>query len=208
MGGKLFAHVVASARLQKKNFNHPDKAPTYNQKVFRLDGCMEMAISFADKVMKTTVYVKMDAPDQLLLSENVCRQLGIANYHPSPLSQGAPETTAKEPGLVPSVPVCILQSLTLPPGKSAVVSIQAETQLHTLQLNQTMMVNRLEWLEREAGVVVEEALLSPLENGLTHLMITNLLGFTRTVTSGTPLGTAQPVDIFWKMTSLKCLVKT
>ena len=33
--------------------------------------------------MKTTVYVKMDAQDQLLLSEGVSRQLRIVTYHPS-----------------------------------------------------------------------------------------------------------------------------
>jgi hypothetical protein len=32
--------------------------------------------------MKTPIYVKMDAFDQLLLSEGVCRQLGIVSYHP------------------------------------------------------------------------------------------------------------------------------
>ena len=31
--------------------------------------------------MKTPVYVKMDAKEQLLLSEGVCRQLGIVTYH-------------------------------------------------------------------------------------------------------------------------------
>ena len=31
--------------------------------------------------MKTSVYIKMDAYDQLLLSEGVCRQLGIISYH-------------------------------------------------------------------------------------------------------------------------------
>ena len=97
--------------------------------MFGLDGPMEMEISFAGKVMKTTVYIKMDAPDRLLLSEGVCRQLGIVNYHPSLLSQGASETTAKEPALVPSVRVCPLQSLKLPQCKS-VVSDQAEAQQH------------------------------------------------------------------------------
>lgn len=32
--------------------------------------------------MKTSMYVKMDAPEPLLLSEGVCRQLGIVEYHP------------------------------------------------------------------------------------------------------------------------------
>ena len=32
--------------------------------------------------MCTPVYIKMDAQDQLLLAEGVCRQLGIVSYHP------------------------------------------------------------------------------------------------------------------------------
>ena len=32
--------------------------------------------------MSTQMYVKMDADYQLLLSESVCRQLGIVTYHP------------------------------------------------------------------------------------------------------------------------------
>ena len=43
---------------------------------------MEVDISFNDRTMKTSVYIKMDAPEQLLLSEGVCRQLGILTYHP------------------------------------------------------------------------------------------------------------------------------
>lgn len=32
--------------------------------------------------MKTPVYVKMDTHEPLLLSEGVCRQMGIITYHP------------------------------------------------------------------------------------------------------------------------------
>ena len=32
--------------------------------------------------MRTPIYVKMDAPEQLLLSDGVCCQLGIITYHP------------------------------------------------------------------------------------------------------------------------------
>jgi len=32
--------------------------------------------------MITPIYIKMDAKDQLLLSEIVCSQLGIVSYHP------------------------------------------------------------------------------------------------------------------------------
>ena len=56
--------------------------------------------------MKATVYVKMDAQEQLLWSEGVCRQLGIVMCHPS-----------IEPSKVPNkdsdatVWVCLVQSL-------------------------------------------------------------------------------------------------
>ena len=41
---------------------------------------MESEIEFGDTTMRTVVYIIMDAQDQLLLSEGVCRQLGIVMY--------------------------------------------------------------------------------------------------------------------------------
>ena len=84
MGGELFRKVVAVAKLKKRGLQRPDKTPRdYDQTPFTLDGRLELDISFAGTTMRTTVYVKMDAPDQLLLSEGVCRQLGMISYHPS-----------------------------------------------------------------------------------------------------------------------------
>ena len=40
-----------------------------------------MKVSFGDKTIIATVYVKLVAPDQLLLSETDCHYLGIVNYH-------------------------------------------------------------------------------------------------------------------------------
>ena len=42
----------------------------------------DLRVTFSDKVMVTPIYIKMDAQDQLLLSEGVCSQLGIVQYHP------------------------------------------------------------------------------------------------------------------------------
>ena len=68
IGGELFARVAAAARLRKKDFRKADKIPhTYVREPFRLDGCIDLNISFDEKTMKTPVYVKMDAQDQLLL---------------------------------------------------------------------------------------------------------------------------------------------
>ena len=46
---------------------------------FSFDGLMYLDISF----YKTPVHIKLDAAEPLLLSEGVCRQLGLISYHPS-----------------------------------------------------------------------------------------------------------------------------
>lgn len=66
----------------------------YDNKPFKLDGAMELAVSFGGKVITTPVYIKMDAEDQLLLSEGLCIQLGVVTYHgevTTEASQGKPE---------------------------------------------------------------------------------------------------------------------
>ena len=65
--------IATTARLRKHDFKLPDKVPrTYDQKPFCLDGRMDLDVGFGEKVMRTPVYVKMDAKDQLLLSEGLC----------------------------------------------------------------------------------------------------------------------------------------
>ena len=86
IGGDLFRRVAAVARLKKKNLKEADKIPrTYDQRPFSLDGKIDMNITFDGMTMRTPVYVKLDAPEQLLLSEGVCRQLRIITYHPEVL---------------------------------------------------------------------------------------------------------------------------
>ena len=43
---------------------------------------MDLDVTFDRVTIKTPVYIKMDAPEQLLLAEGVCRQLNIISYHP------------------------------------------------------------------------------------------------------------------------------
>ena len=67
-------------------------------KPINLDGQLDLHISFSERVICTTVYVKLVAPDQLLLSEAVCCQLGIVSYHPSvPSVQGCHTTVTSRP---------------------------------------------------------------------------------------------------------------
>lgn len=89
--------------------------------------------------MKTPVYLKNDAHDQLLLSEGVCRQLGIITYHPlaepwrgtrranTPQSNAHVSTDVK----VPRVIVSLIQSLRLPSYKRVVVPAQLSDDITT-----------------------------------------------------------------------------
>ena len=101
MGADLFKKVAAIAHLKKKQLKKSDKVPyTYDQKPFKLDGKLdgklELDITFQDKTLCTPVYLKMDTHDSLLLSEGVCHQLGIISYHPS-ITVGHPSITVSEP---------------------------------------------------------------------------------------------------------------
>ena len=149
IGGSLFKKVATVARLRKRDFMKADKVPrTYDQRPFQLDGRMDLDIVFGEATMTTPVYIKMDAHDQLLLSEGVCRQLGILQYHPSlerwrggkrkSTTESAPEDGSTGEGAsvdsrpvsdehngakVPTVRVNLLQSTQLLPYQSRIVEV-------------------------------------------------------------------------------------
>lgn len=84
IGGALLWKVAAAAKLQKCDFMKANKVlHIYDQCPFQLDWWMDLDTRFGDSTMTTAVYVKMGTHDQLLLSEGVCRWLGILQYHPS-----------------------------------------------------------------------------------------------------------------------------
>ena len=81
VGGSLFKEVATEVKLRKSQFQKSSKTPyTYDGKPFDLHGQMQLDLTFHDTTMRTTVFIKMDAVDQLLLSEGVCNQLGIIKY--------------------------------------------------------------------------------------------------------------------------------
>ena len=70
MGGELFKAVAVAAKLRKRDLHKANVTPkTYDQKTFHLDGRLDLSIEFDDKTLTTPVYLKMDSPDDLLLSE-------------------------------------------------------------------------------------------------------------------------------------------
>ena len=97
--GDLFYHIIETAGLEESSPKPADlKACTYDQKPINLDGQLDLHISFGERVICTTVYDKLVAPDQLLLSEAVCCKLDIVSYHPSVQSvQGYYTTVTSRP---------------------------------------------------------------------------------------------------------------
>lgn len=108
---------------------------------------MDLTVSLAGQMLTTPVYIKMDTLEPLLLSEGVCRQLGILQYHPDVqlcsskegqravsaamtegterLTEGQEELpdTSLGDAIVPTISVRLIQSLRLPPGHCAVVLV-------------------------------------------------------------------------------------
>ena len=89
--------------------------------------------------------------------------------------------------------VSLVQSLRLPPNRSAMVPVKLEgtSQL----LSRTIIVEGEERVEKETGIIVEDAVVSAPKDGLTHVVVSNLTGFTQTVPEGTFLCGAQIADV-------------
>ena len=130
IGGDAFKQVAAAAKLKKRDFKSPDQLPhNYDRRPIHLDGRINLDIEFLEKTMSTPIYVKMDAHEQLLLSEGVCRQLGIITYHPEvqtrpPTKPVECSSVPKDSGglcQIPSVKVQLVKSVKLPPNHSVMV---------------------------------------------------------------------------------------
>lgn len=81
VGGELFRKIALANRLKKREFKLSDKTPcTYNLQMIKLDGRIALEMVFGEQIMKSMIYVK-DVSKQFLLSEGLCRQLGIVTYH-------------------------------------------------------------------------------------------------------------------------------
>ena len=77
INGPMFKRVAAVARLHKQDFKAPDRTPNgYGQKPFRQDGRLDLDITFGDRTMNTPIYIKMDAKEDLLVSEGCAINYG------------------------------------------------------------------------------------------------------------------------------------
>ena len=196
MGGTMFRKVATAAKLRKRNFKEPDKQPlTYDQRPFKLDGMIDMEIKFKDKLIKIPVYIKMDAHDQLLLSEGLCRQLGIVSYDPAVEKWRGGRRAKLEQSIISSVR--LTQSVKLLPQQSIQVEIQllSNSKVLPTATKESILVEPTLSLKTNAGIMMEDALLNPSENGHAHTVLMNSTGFTQSLEAGTELGKATTVTI-------------
>ena len=120
----------------------------------RTDSRMDLEVIFGKRVITTPVYLKMEAHDPLLLSEGVCRQLGIISYHTEvrcsrKISVAGPSWEA----VVPVVKVQLIQSAKILPQQSVQVTAKVEESLEG-----TWLLEPDPDLE-EFGVCAQESLL-------------------------------------------------
>ena len=211
IGGNLLRRVASVAKLRKKDLKPADKVPrNYDQRPFTLHGRMDLDISFAGKTMTTPVYIKMDAKEQLLLSEGVCRQLSIIQYHPDvqpwrsrekkPAASAVGDGNAaealdkegeEEKVMVPTITVKLISSLRLPSGQCAVVPVRVEGG----QEGEPLLFEPNNSTEQEWGVDWSDTLLQPTADGLAQMVVANTAGFTQQLSVGVELGRAVGVTV-------------
>ena len=123
---------------------------------------IEVDVEFQDKAMKTPIYVKMDAPEGLLLSEGVCRQLGIIDYHPE--VQSATESSGKEitktAGAVQTVRIRLVQDVHLVPNECVTARVQLDVDMGTMM--QPWMAESDRTLVEEKGFQLLDVVLPPI----------------------------------------------
>ena len=193
IGPELFKTIAAATRMKKRCLKPVDKAAfTYDHRPIQLDGKLELDIAFEGKAIQTPVYIKMDSSYQLLLSEGVCRQLGIITYHPS-VRMKKPSTGETPPVGVPMVRVKLVKSISVPP----LHCVTAHAKMDERNFDGPVLVESIHSL-CEQDVQLADAVVSPVDKeGTLCVVLRNPTGFTQHVEEGTQIGQAceaKPVE--------------
>jgi len=193
--GDLFYHIVEKANLKIEDLKAAQlKACTYDQKPIILDGQINMRVSLGDKTITTTIFVKLVAPHQLLLSESVCRQLEIVGYHPSVQAIENKNTSTEESspsgdmstgkGTIPLAGVNLISAVRLPAYHSAAIPVEVE------ELGGSVLIQTEGLLED--GLHIDDSI---NQDGQTILLISNQSNSPCYLECGRKIAWASEVDI-------------
>ena len=157
-------------------------------------------------MLRTPVYIKMDAHDQLLLAEGVCSQLGVVEYHKDvwpgrKLDMGTEKAQQglqiKDAPVVSVKQVCVSQEMTIPARKAVTISVAIEG--GGPQTGPLLLEGCCDNLDG-AGLEIERSLFQPNEKGQAMLTILNTSGFTEKIPRGTVIGKAMDVQLIYQQT--------
>ena len=201
ISGELFENIVDAVQLSSETFKPANKqACAYNGQTISLDDQMDVTISFESHNIKTITYVKLQAPDQLLLSESVCQELDIVKYHSlvdsaesevmeeSHSRQKEKENGNKSENTIAKVKM--IHTVRIPANHAAVVPIQVVDE-----------TDETDFLLLEPNPVLGEALsidnfLVQLHDGeSTTITISNYGTTTHILNEGDEIGTVSRVSI-------------
>ena len=191
-----FKKVASVARLRKRDFKRPDKVPVpYNNQQFQLDGQMDLDIAFGETTIHTPVYLKMDAQEQLLLSEGVCSQLGLVTYHSGVASTHVQDSATEDRGQtelaqIPVVSVQLLQTTSVLPHSLARAEVRIQ---QDGPYPGQLLVEGDGNFKSTLGVNLVDALLEPSGDGTASVLLANTSGFTCRVEAGSTISTATEV---------------
>ena len=196
MGGELFKKVAAVAQL-KKDFKLVDEKPyTCGDQPFKLDGRMDLDISFNGKTMCTPVYIKMDSQEALLLSEGVCRQLGMVTYHSRVVARGEQGHSChegqNEAARVPVVRVRLVDSVRLLPLQSMMATVELKK---SQELDGPLLLEPTHRFSEAGGLQFGSSLVYPSKNRCAAVILTNPTGFTQKLKRGMWVGRASEAEI-------------
>ena len=171
IGAEVFKRIAAVAKLRKRDLKPADKTPrNYDHKPFHLDRQLQ------GKMVRTQIYLKMDAHVQLLLLEGVCRQLGIVNYHSLVTPGNNQDEVKADDALVSTVRVQLVQTVKLRPQET----VLAEVRLFGAGGKQSwssekMLLESGEQFCRETGGQIVSSLVQPAADGIAHVLLSNSL---------------------------------
>ena len=148
---------------------------------------------FQDLILTSSFYVKMDAIDQLLLSEGVCRQLGIVSYHSSVTAQEAKrhKGSATVRSIRVRLRVRLVHSLKLLPSQIVLVPVRLNP--HSVK-DKSLFIEGGPLLE-EAGLILEDAVVATPYDGVTSVTIVNMSGLTQKLPEEFVVGEAQAAEV-------------
>ena len=133
-------------------------------------------------------------PSPQLVSPQGSGQDAVVPHQVTGTTQTDPPAVIEEEigeAVVPTVHVCLIRTVRIPPRQSTFVQITAETEL----LDTPVLFEPSAGAEQGSGVYMEDCLLEPRDDGITRVSITNPTATTQIIQAGKELGQVSPVSI-------------